>query len=96
MNTPRHYGFDKRANILVFDSSETKAARKTWLPFERANTKTLLPFSTKGDIRKATAIATESHRLILEITFPSLITNRTIQGMVYQEKFHNTFAGFAS
>jgi hypothetical protein len=50
--------------------------------------------SLATDLMKATAVSTVSHRLILQITFASLITDRAVKWVIGEKKFHNSFSRF--
>ena len=56
----------------------------------------VIPFATEIYVGKAAAIAAKSHGLILEIAFTTLVADWAIQGVINQEKFHDTFASFTS
>jgi hypothetical protein len=56
---------------------------------------TLLPLSGELYIFKSTPVAAKSHALVLEVTFPTLVTNGAIKGMVYEQELHHTFSCFA-
>ena len=55
-----------------------------------------LPFSSEVDICEPAAITTKGHRLVLEVAFTTLITNRAIKWMVDQKELHDSFTGLAS
>lgn len=45
------------------------------------------------NVSKATPVRPKGHRLILQVTFTTLVTDGAIQGMVDKEELHHTLTG---
>jgi hypothetical protein len=59
---------------------------------QRANV-LVLDGSLAPNLVESASVGSVTHRLVLKITLTTLITNRTVEGMVGQQKLHDTLAG---
>jgi hypothetical protein len=59
---------------------------------QRANV-LVLDGSLAANLVESASVGSVTHRLVLKITLTTLITNRTVEGMVGQQKLHDTLAG---
>ena len=51
-----------------------------------------VPFPWKAVVNKSASVTTKGHRLILQVTLPSLVTDGTVQRVIHQEKLHHTLS----
>ena len=51
-----------------------------------------VPFPWKAVVNKSASVTTKGHRLILQVTLPSLITDGTVQRVIHQKKLHHTLS----
>ncbi len=43
-------------------------------------------------VNEATPVTTKGHRLVLQITLSTLVTDRAVKRVIHQEEFHYTFS----
>ena len=51
-----------------------------------------VPFPWKAVVNKSASVTTKGHRLILQVTLPSLVTDGTVQRVIHQKKLHHTLS----